>query len=188
MVRLLSFSCCFRHTLSYLSLTFAVVTVPGREAVLTIFQDGEEQEKIKLSEIETREEMHEMMKNKGFVLKSPEEREEAAKEGKRNLFIEDERKKLKMEYYEKQREFIKVFQKEIMQEDIATKPQQSRKGRAEADFLVEAYDKNHAVERYIATNKGSPNLDRQQAQKLKDEYTEELKARFEELYAQGKIP
>jgi Sep15/SelM redox domain len=45
----------------------------GRKAVLTIYKDGEEQEQITLSDYKTKEEMHALMVEKGFVKKSDEE-------------------------------------------------------------------------------------------------------------------
>lgn len=47
--------------------------VHGRKAVLTIYKDGEEQEQITLSDYKTKEEMHALMVEKGFVKKSDEE-------------------------------------------------------------------------------------------------------------------
>jgi hypothetical protein len=52
--------------------------IHGRKAVLTIFHDGEEQEKIKLYKLRKREDMHAMFLEKGFVLKAEEERERDA--------------------------------------------------------------------------------------------------------------
>lgn len=49
--------------------------IPGRKAILTIFHDGEEHEKIELSGLKQREEMHAMFLEKGFVKKSDEELE-----------------------------------------------------------------------------------------------------------------
>ena len=46
-----------------------VTFVAGRTAVMTIYQDGVEQEQITLHTLETRADMHQMMKQKGFVLK-----------------------------------------------------------------------------------------------------------------------
>jgi Sep15/SelM redox domain len=47
--------------------------VGGRSAVLTIYDDGEEREKIELTTLGTQQEMKELMLDKGFVLKSPQE-------------------------------------------------------------------------------------------------------------------
>lgn len=47
--------------------------VHGLKAVLTIYKDGEEQEQITLSDYKTKEEMHALMVEKGFVKKSDEE-------------------------------------------------------------------------------------------------------------------
>ena len=41
--------------------------IPGKKATLTIFDDGKETEKIILSDIETEQEMHSLMKEKGFL-------------------------------------------------------------------------------------------------------------------------
>jgi len=43
--------------------------IKGRKAILTIFENDEELEKIVLSDYKNREEMHEMMLEKGFVKK-----------------------------------------------------------------------------------------------------------------------
>lgn len=45
----------------------------GRKALLTIYHDGVEQEKVELQQIVTEEEMYQMMLSKGFLLKSDEE-------------------------------------------------------------------------------------------------------------------
>lgn len=45
----------------------------GMDAVLTIFEDGAEREKVVLSDITTKEEMHRLMIEKGFRRKSEEE-------------------------------------------------------------------------------------------------------------------
>jgi hypothetical protein len=45
----------------------------GSKAVLTIYQDGVEQERVELTAIKTQKELHQMMVNKNFVLKSQED-------------------------------------------------------------------------------------------------------------------
>jgi hypothetical protein len=45
----------------------------GMDAVLTVLEDGVEREKVVLSDISTKEEMHRMMVEKGFQRKSDEE-------------------------------------------------------------------------------------------------------------------
>jgi hypothetical protein len=47
--------------------------VRGRNAVLTIYDDGEEREKIELTTLGTQQEMKELMLSKGFILKSQQE-------------------------------------------------------------------------------------------------------------------
>jgi hypothetical protein len=47
--------------------------VAGRDAVLTIFEDGTEREQVTLSDVKTKMEMHELMIQKGFERKSQEE-------------------------------------------------------------------------------------------------------------------
>merc|ERR1740121_3225270 len=42
--------------------------IPGRKAVLKIYEDDNQLEEIILSELKTREEMHELMVSKGFVV------------------------------------------------------------------------------------------------------------------------
>jgi hypothetical protein len=47
--------------------------IPGRTAILTVFHDQEQVEKVQLSSLKSQQDMHDMMKEKGFTLKSPEE-------------------------------------------------------------------------------------------------------------------
>jgi hypothetical protein len=57
--------------------------VKGREAILTIFEDGEEKEKVRLQEHDDKEELHSLFQEKGFQLrdgKTVEEHREAVKE------------------------------------------------------------------------------------------------------------
>ena len=49
--------------------------IAGREAVLTIYQGAEIREEISLYAIQTREEMHDLMKEKGFKNKKQKEKE-----------------------------------------------------------------------------------------------------------------
>lgn len=43
---------------------------PGKEAVLTIYEDGTEKEKVHLYSLQTKEEMHALFREKGFQKKS----------------------------------------------------------------------------------------------------------------------
>lgn len=64
--------------------------VHGRKAILYIYHDGEEAEQITLSEYKTKEDMHNLMAEKGFV-KKPEE--ELAEMRERRLQREQARQK-----------------------------------------------------------------------------------------------
>lgn len=66
--------------------------VHGRTAVLTIYRDGEEQEQITLSDYKTKEEMHALMVEKGFVKKSEEEIAEMRRLAQEKV-VEEERVK-----------------------------------------------------------------------------------------------
>ena len=156
--------------------------IRGRQAILTIYKDGKEQKRIKLSDLQTKEEMHELMKAEGFVEKSPEEREKIAKEGRRTLFEENEkrrrsseRKLRKKEYFSKREYFIKKFRKEIMQDDDAEDT-----ARAEPEYLINAYDENNPLDLYVATRKRSPNLDMEEAQQILAHENKAIDALFEE--------
>ena len=71
--------------------------VHGRTAVLTIYKDGEEQEQITLSDYKSKEEMHALMVEKGFVKKSDEEIAEKAQLNKEHKEEQAEEKSLKQE-------------------------------------------------------------------------------------------
>lgn len=76
-----------------------VTFVSGRKAVMTIYEgetehDWEEKEKIVLSDYKTQEEMHALMVEKGFQLKSEEEIE-AMKLAKQKAADEEQEQKMK---------------------------------------------------------------------------------------------
>jgi aspartate oxidase len=50
--------------------------VHGRNAVLTIYRDGQEQEQVTLSDYKTKDALHALMVNKGFIRRSNKEIEE----------------------------------------------------------------------------------------------------------------
>jgi hypothetical protein len=66
--------------------------VAGRNAVLTIFEDGKEREQVTLSNIKTKTEMHELMVTKGFERISQEEIESLKVQMEKKQ--EEEKKKL----------------------------------------------------------------------------------------------
>jgi hypothetical protein len=57
-----------------------VTYVAGKTAVMTIYKDGIEQEQVIMHELATRQDMHQMMKQKGFVLKESAANQETADE------------------------------------------------------------------------------------------------------------
>lgn len=74
--------------------------VHGRSAILTIYRDGQEQEQVTMSDYKTKEELHALMVNKGFIKKSDEEIEELMswlqfqkEESSRRRFEEQQREK-----------------------------------------------------------------------------------------------
>jgi hypothetical protein len=68
--------------------------IHGRKAVLTIYKDGIEQEQITLSDYATKEEMHALMVEKGFIKKKEEEIVELKR---RNKELQDEEERVKQE-------------------------------------------------------------------------------------------
>jgi len=77
-----------------------VIFIPGRNAVLTIFEDGQEREKVVLSSLKTKEDMHKLMVEKGFERKSEEEIAKIAedKEKDSDRKLEDAKKKMRERY------------------------------------------------------------------------------------------
>jgi hypothetical protein len=69
--------------------------IHGRKAILTIFHDGEEQEKIELSQLKQREDMHAMFLEKGFVLKPAEEIEAIRQQREKDTQEEKDQKEIK---------------------------------------------------------------------------------------------
>lgn len=74
--------------------------IHGRKAILTILEDGVEKEKVTLSELKSKADMHKMMVAKGFVKKSDDDiaqiraqiAEEKAAEEKKKVALDEERK------------------------------------------------------------------------------------------------
>jgi hypothetical protein len=66
--------------------------IRGRKAVLTIYHDGEEHEQVELQSIGTKKEIHQMMLDKGFTLKSEEEIAEMQARGERQMNFEEKAK------------------------------------------------------------------------------------------------
>ena len=89
----------------------------GRKATLTIYHDGIEQEKVDLKSLGTQEKMHQMMLDKGFVLKSEEEiamiKEQGLKhkaaEERIQAFAKDETEKRRATILEEQRYRAETF-------------------------------------------------------------------------------
>lgn len=81
-----------------------VTYIHGKKAVLTISENGEEREKVTLSDLKTKEEMHEMMVEKGFVRKSDEEIEAATARRLEENRVEEEARRKRREEAMKRRE------------------------------------------------------------------------------------
>lgn len=81
-----------------------VTYIHGRQAVMTVFDDGEETEKITLSEVKTKPEMHAMMVEKGFGKKSEEEIEEVKRKLEVAKVEEEQRRRTQREERQKQAE------------------------------------------------------------------------------------
>lgn len=81
-----------------------VTYIHGRKAVMTVFEDGEEKEKITLSEIKTKPEMHTMMAEKGFEKKSEEEIADAKRKLEEAKAEEEEKRRKQREDRQKQAE------------------------------------------------------------------------------------
>ena len=90
--------------------------IHGRHAYLTIYHDGQKVEKVDLHAIPTETEMHEMMIEKGFTLKSEDEVEKIRRE-KQPLRLKDEMRR-------KQREEMR--QKYINNKNWQTQPKDER--------------------------------------------------------------
>ncbi|KAL9185672.1 hypothetical protein ACHAXT_003449 [Thalassiosira profunda] len=96
-----------------------VTFVPGKRAVMTLFEgrsaeareDWVELEKIILSDYKTKEEMHELMVEKGFTLKSEEEIAALKLQKQKEAVEEEERKTKRREEAMRQREERKASEK-----------------------------------------------------------------------------
>jgi hypothetical protein len=139
--------------------------IPGRQALLTIYEskDGVDdlvvREKVTLSDILTKEEMHHLMKEKGFVLKDDKELRRIAEEKVILQELDDYHTYQRSMYYREQRELVEQFKAAVVHGPNmpvqVEKQKQSRQGR-EPDFLVDHYDKMHADEMAIARAKFDP--------------------------------
>jgi hypothetical protein len=141
--------------------------IPGRQALLTIYESSDEggvddmviREKVALSDIPTKEEMHQLMKDKGFVLKDDTELTRIAEENVILQELDDYHRYQRSMYYREQRELVEQFKAAVVHGPNmpaqVEKQKQSRQGR-EPDFLVDHYDKIHAEEMAIARSKFDP--------------------------------
>jgi hypothetical protein len=141
--------------------------IPGRQALLTIYESSDEVgvddmvilEKVTLSDILTKEEMHQLMKDKGFVLKDDTELQRIAEEKVILQELDDYHTYQRSMYYREQRELVEQFKAAVVHGPNmparVEKQKQSRQGR-EADFLVDHYDKMHVEELAMARAKFDP--------------------------------
>jgi hypothetical protein len=136
--------------------------IPGRQALLTIYQDNgvDIRETVTLSEIPTKAEMHQLMVDKGFVLKEEKELTRIAQEQVVLQELEDYHTYQRSMYYREQNELVNQFKDAViygpnMPPKVVDKPKQSRQGR-EADYLVDHYNLMHAEEMFAARSKFDP--------------------------------
>jgi hypothetical protein len=139
--------------------------IPGRQALLTIYESDNGvddlviREKVTLSDIPTKQEMHQIMKEKGFVLKDDRELQRIAEEKVILQELDDYHTYQRSMYYREQRELVEKFKAAVVHGPNmpvqVEKQKQSRQGR-EPDFLVDHYDKMHAEEMAIARAKFDP--------------------------------
>jgi len=81
-----------------------VTFIQHRQAIMTVFEDGEEKEKITLSDVKTKPEMHAMMLEKGFEKKSEEEIEDLKKQKEEEKVKEEEERRRAREERQKKAE------------------------------------------------------------------------------------
>lgn len=133
--------------------------IPGRQAVLTIYENGVERETVTLSDIPTKVEMHQLMLDKGFIMKDEKVLKQIAEEKRILQEIEDYHTYRRSMFFKQQREMVARFKNEVIYggnpPDESKKPKQSRLGREE-DYLVDNYDKMNAEEKAISTAKLDP--------------------------------
>lgn len=101
--------------------------IHGRKAVMTVFEDGEEKEKITLSDMKTKPEMHTMMIEKGFVKKSEEEIAEMKKKIEEAKTEEEERRRKMREERQKKAE----ERRKQKEEDAAKKEAEDEAAKVE---------------------------------------------------------
>jgi hypothetical protein len=101
--------------------------VKGREAILTIYEDGEEKEKVQLKLHDDKEELHSLFQEKGFQLrdgKTIEEHREAIKE--KNV----EKRRLTQEVRQKRAEANQKVKDELRAEAAKKEAAESGQGNA----------------------------------------------------------
>jgi hypothetical protein len=97
---------------------------------LTIFHDGEEHEKIELSELKQRDDMHAMFLEKGFELKSEEEIKAMLQQRKKDIQDEQdlkEAKKLEKEEAAYEKRTARKIQELEVERDGTNDPTKKRK-------------------------------------------------------------
>lgn len=75
------------------------ISFTGKQAILTIYEDGVEKELVKLYSLQTKEEMHALFQEKGFRKKSEQ------------AIVEDERLRVVEDQLAQQEQFQKLFSK-----------------------------------------------------------------------------
>jgi len=116
--------------------------IPGERAVLTIFHDGIEQEAISLYEYKTKDALHRLLHDKGFVLKNEEGQRAAVLAAIENKRMERLKHHQGIEYYRIRMRYLEEFRTLITQDYHAWENRPKMCGHAgQDDFIRDNYDK-----------------------------------------------
>jgi Sep15/SelM redox domain len=112
--------------------------VHGQTAVMTIFDDGVEQEKVPLHTIKSKQTMHSLMKEKGFVLKSAEQLATILAEHKQQNDALVTARQKQLEERQRRREELEKRRKDGSSFLFGKKPGQEKRLREREDSLGKA--------------------------------------------------
>jgi len=146
-----------------------VVWVNGQEPVLYVNRTGQDQEEMyELSSYIMKPAIHKLMKDLGFELLPKAERDAATRKAVRQHEWKERQQFMRKAYYQKQVKVIKSFNEVVMNgQGFFHAIQQCRLGREEPLYLIDAYDRFNAIERYVATGKITEGTDLKAAEDLK---------------------
>lgn len=119
-------------------------------------------ERIDLRYYDDKQKLHQLMREKGFILKELDEIVRATTNAQKLSQKIDAEHEMRRKYFSDQESLLKAFMRDVMG-DTGPKLPQSRMGRAEPMYLVENYDRMHAIERYVATGNVMDGMDMEEA-------------------------